>query len=178
MLWPWHVLITTGIRIITCVKRVLYVLTTCAVLACPRSKVLSSSKLYSASDAVPTFLHVLPRLQRGCSSSLMRTTSAVSRETIFWPWISRLVLSDNHALTVTRFNHCRNTDYHLCCTSLPRVPSLLVRAQKFWAVQNCILRTTPFRSFSTFCHVYNAAVARLQCEQHRLFHVRLFFGRE
>ena len=95
VLWPWqtaklcllttsyHVLITAGTRIITCVSRVLYVLTMCAIRACPRSNVLRSS--------------------------------------IFIP------------------------------------------------------RPTPFRSFPTSCHVYNAAVARLQREQHRLFHVRLLF---
>ena len=100
MLWPWqtakllrlstsnHVLITAGTRIITCVSRVLHVLTTCAVRACPRSKVSSSSKLYSASDAVPIFSHVLPRPQRGCSSSSTRTTSAVSRETTFWRFLA------------------------------------------------------------------------------------------
>ena len=64
-------------------KHVTPVFTTCAVRACPRSTVLSSSKLYSASDAVPIYPHVLPRLQRGCSSSSTRTTSAVSRETTF-----------------------------------------------------------------------------------------------
>ena len=76
-------LITAGTRIITCVSRVLYVITTCAVRACPRSKVLSSTKIYSASDAVQIFPHVLSRLQRDCSSSSTRTTSAVSRETTF-----------------------------------------------------------------------------------------------
>ena len=65
--------------------------------------------------------------------------------------------------------------FHVCCTSLPRVPSVLVRAPKFWAVQNFSPRLTPFRSFPTSCHVYNAAVACLQREQHRLFHVRLLF---
>ena len=100
VLWAWqtaklwrlttsyHVLITAGTQIITCASRVLYVLTTCAVRACPRSKVLSSLKLYSASDAVPIFPHVLPRLQRGCSSSSTRTTSAVSRETTFWRFLA------------------------------------------------------------------------------------------
>ena len=95
VLWPWqtaklwrlttsyHILITAGTRIITCVSHVLYVLTKCAVRACPRSKVLCSSKCYSASDAVPIFPHVLPRLKRDCSLSSTRTTSAVSRGTTF-----------------------------------------------------------------------------------------------
>ena len=32
--------------------------------------------------------HVLPRLQRGCSSSSTRTASAVSRETTFWRFLA------------------------------------------------------------------------------------------
>ena len=63
----------------------------------------------------------------------------------------------------------------MCCTSLPRVPSVLVRALKFWAVQNFLPRPTSFRSFPTSCHVHNATVARLQREQHRLFYVRPLF---
>ena len=56
-----HVLITAGTRIITCVSRVLHVFTTCATRDCPRAKILSSSKLFAASDAVPIFPRVLPR---------------------------------------------------------------------------------------------------------------------
>ena len=41
------------------------------------------------------------------------------------------------------FNHCRNTDYHVCCTSLPRVSPVVVRGLKFWAVQNFLPRPTP-----------------------------------
>ena len=69
-------------------SRVFHVLTTCAVRAWPRAEVLSSSKLYSGSDAVPIFPHVLPRLQRGCSSSTTRATSPVSRETTFWRFLA------------------------------------------------------------------------------------------
>ena len=57
-----QVLITAGTRIITCVSRVLHVFTTCVTRGCPRAKILSSSKLFAASDAVPIFLRVLPRL--------------------------------------------------------------------------------------------------------------------
>ena len=49
--------------------------------------------------------------------------------------------------------------------------SVLVRALMFWEVQNFLPRPTPLRSFPTSSRVYNAAVARLQREQHRLFHV-------
>ena len=50
-----QVLTTAGTRIITCVSRVLHVFTTCATRGCPRAKILSSSKLLAASDAVPIF---------------------------------------------------------------------------------------------------------------------------
>ena len=57
-----QVLITAGTRIITCGSRVLRVFTSCATRGCPRAKVLSSSKPFAASDAVPIFTRVLPRL--------------------------------------------------------------------------------------------------------------------
>ena len=85
---------------------------------------------------------------------------------VLWPWQTL-----NFGVLPLPY-HCRNTDYHVCCTSLPRVPSVLVRASMFWAVQNFLPRPTQLRSFLTSSRVYNAAVARLQREQHRLFHVR------
>ena len=58
-----QVLITSGTWIITCVKRVLHVFTTCAARGCPQAKILSCSKLFAASDAVSIFPCV------DCSSS-------------------------------------------------------------------------------------------------------------
>ena len=52
----------------------------------------------------------------------------------------------------------------MCCTSLPRVPPVVVRGLKFWAVQNFLLRSTPFRFFSASCHVYKSTVARLKLD--------------
>ena len=57
-----QVLITAGTRIITCVSRVLHVFTTCAERGWPRAKFLSSSKLFTASNAVSISPRVLPRL--------------------------------------------------------------------------------------------------------------------
>ena len=56
------VLITAGTRIFTCVLHVLHVFTTCAARGCPQAKILSSSKLFAASDAIPIFPRILPRL--------------------------------------------------------------------------------------------------------------------
>ena len=48
-----QVLITTGTRIITWPSRVLHVFSTCAARGCPWAKLLSSSKLFVAFNAVP-----------------------------------------------------------------------------------------------------------------------------
>ena len=42
----------------TRVSRVLHIFTTCATRGCPRAKILSSSKLFAVSEAVPNFLRV------------------------------------------------------------------------------------------------------------------------
>jgi hypothetical protein len=48
--------------------------------------------------------------------------------------------------------------------SLPRVPPVVVRGLKFWAVQNFLPRPAPFRFLPAFCHVYNSTVARLKLD--------------
>ena len=62
----------------------------------------------------------------------------------------------------TRIITCVSHVLHVCCTSLPRVPPVIVRGLKFWAVQNFLPRPTPFRFFSASCHVYKSTVARLK----------------
>ena len=57
-----QVLITAGTWIITFVARVLHVFTKRATRDCPQAKILSSSKRFAASDVVPIFPRVLPRL--------------------------------------------------------------------------------------------------------------------
>ena len=57
-----QVLIIAGTRIITGASRVLHVFTTCATRGCPRAKILSTSKPFAASDAVPIIPRVLQRL--------------------------------------------------------------------------------------------------------------------
>ena len=52
--------------------------------------------------------------------------------------------------------------FHMCCTSSPRVPPVVVRRLKFWAVQNFLLCPTPFRFFPASCHVYKSTVAHLK----------------
>ena len=52
----------------------------------------------------------------------------------------------------------------MCCTSLPRVPPVVVRGLKFWAVKNFLPRPTPFPFFSASCHVYKSTVARLKLD--------------
>ena len=43
----------------------------------------------------------------------------------------------------------------MCCTSLPRVPHVVGRGKKFWAVQNFLPRPTPLQ----FLYVLNKAVS-------------------
>ena len=52
----------------------------------------------------------------------------------------------------------------MCCTSLPRVPPVVVRGLKFWAVQNFLPRPTPFRFSPASCHVYKSTVARFKLD--------------
>ena len=96
-----QVLITNKTRIITCVSRVLHVFTTCAARGCPRANILNSSKIFAASDVVPIFPRVLPRLWIDCSSSWTRHQREQHRLLHgnpffdgFWPW--------NHAQEVMK----------------------------------------------------------------------------
>ena len=59
---------------------------------------------------------------------------------------------------------CVSHVFHVCCTSLPRVPPVVVHGLKFWAVQNFLPRPTPFQIFSASCHVYKSTVARLKLD--------------
>ena len=52
----------------------------------------------------------------------------------------------------------------MCFTSVSRVPPVVVRGLKLWAVQNFLPRPTPFRFFSASCHVYKSTVARLKLD--------------
>ena len=54
--------------------------------------------------------------------------------------------------------------FHVCCTSFPSVPPVVVRGLKFWAVQNFLPRRTPFRFFSASCHVYKSTAVRLKLD--------------
>ena len=79
------------------------------------------------------------------------------------PKLSLLTASTQVLITArTWIITCVSRVFHVCCTSLPRVPPVVVRGLKFWAVQNFLPRPTPFRFFSASCHVYKSTVARLK----------------
>ena len=79
--------------------------------------------------------------------------------------LSRLTAFPQVLITAgTRIITCVSRVLHVCCTSLPRVPPVVVRGLKFWAVQNFLPRPTPFRFFSASCHVYKSTVARLKLD--------------
>ena len=81
------------------------------------------------------------------------------------PKLSRLTASPQVLITAgTRIMTCVSRLFHVCCTSLPRVPPVVVRGLKFWAVQNFLPRPTPFRFFPASFHVYKSTVARLKLD--------------
>ena len=81
------------------------------------------------------------------------------------PKLSRLTASPQVLITAgTRIITRVSSVFHVCCTSLSRVPPVVVRGLKFWAVQNFLPRPTPFRFFSASCHVYKSTVARLKLD--------------
>ena len=81
------------------------------------------------------------------------------------PKLSRLTASPQVLITAgTRVITCVSRVLHVCCTSLPRVPPVVVRGLKFWAVQNFLPRPTPFRFSPASCHVYKSNVARLKLD--------------
>ena len=86
--------------------------------------------------------------------------------TVLCPWqtpkLSRLTASPQVLITTgTRIMTC----FHVCFTSLPRVPPVVVRGLKFWAVQNFLPRPTPFRfSPRSATHVYKSTVAHLKLD--------------
>ena len=81
------------------------------------------------------------------------------------PKFSRFTASPQVLITAgTRVITFVSRVFHVCCTSVPRVPPVVVRGLKLWAVQNFLPRPTPFRFFSASCHVYKSTVARLKLD--------------